>query len=323
MRALTAPLICGALSLVSLIPFQTARANHGPGTSGGGSSTIAAETLRPGAFGLDVRVDYTEFEHISRAGAERRALRSGEFDVLDRSYVSSFTLSYGIVDDLQVSATIGYYRGEGFIDAESDNGGEAESASANPEGLTDLTLAVKYRFIKGWPGNIAVIGGIKLPTGRDDVRLSNGESLEPSSQPGTGAVDYQIGVAYSRFLTSRITIDASALYSFRGEHDDFRVGDRFDAGVAVTYRITPAIQSLPNYSVFGELLYVHLEKDSDDGDHNPNSGGDTIYASIGGRVRFNRNVTLTIAPAIPIMQDLNGDQIETTWKLAATLSVSF
>src|SRR5262245_2129970 len=152
MRALIAPLICGAL-LTFVRPIY---ANHGPGTSGGGSSTISAEPLKRGAFSLDLRLDYTDFENVSRASAERRALSSGEFDALDRSYISSFTLSYGILDDLQVSATIGYYNGEGFIDAESEDGVEAESSTANPEGLTDLYLTLKYRFIKGKPGNIAV-----------------------------------------------------------------------------------------------------------------------------------------------------------------------
>src|SRR4051812_41410429 len=162
MRAIIAPLICGVLVMI----VQPADGNHGPGTSGGGSSTISAEPLKRGAFDLDFRVDYTQFEDVSRASAERRALQSGEFDALERSYVTTFTLSYGILDDLQASATIGYYHGEGFIDAHSDDGVEAESATANPNGLTDLTLALKYRFIKGWPGNVAVVVGIKLPTGR-------------------------------------------------------------------------------------------------------------------------------------------------------------
>jgi len=48
----------------------------------------------------------------------------------------------------------------------------------------------------------------------------------------TGRWGLPIGVGYSRFLTKRLTIDASALYTFRFERDEFKVGDRFDAGVA-------------------------------------------------------------------------------------------
>jgi hypothetical protein len=301
-------------------------ANHGPGTSGGGSSTISGETLKPGQLTLDLRADYTEFEHISRAEAENRAVQSGGFDALRRAFVYTGTLSYGVIDDLQVSATLGYYHGEGFVDAErsEDEPTTAESGIADPEGLTDLFINAKYRILHGQPGNLAIVGGIKFPVGRDDVRLNNAESLEASSQPGTGAYDYQFGLGYSRFLTSHLTVDASALYTLRTRHDTFKVGDRFDAGVALAYRLTESIRSFPQWSLFGEATYVWLGKDHDeDAGLNNNSGGNTIYLTPGVRVRFNEKASLTVAPSFPAWQDLQGDQIESQFKLAVTFSYSF
>jgi hypothetical protein len=314
-RAIAAAMIVSACA-------ATTFANHGPGTSGGASSTVAGETLRQGKFDLTLREDYTQFEDISRAEAERRALRSEEFDALDRSYLTSLSLAYGVLDDLQLGATIGYYAGDNFVDAEVEDG-EAESSSADPTGFTDLTLNVKYRFLRGWPGNVSVIGGVILPTGKDDVTLGNGESLEPSSQPGTGAFGYQVGLAYSRFLTSRITTDASAVYTIRTPHDGFEVGDRVDLGVALAYRITQNIRNYPNWSVFSEINGVWLGKDEDDGEKNPNSGGWTVYLTPGARVRFTENLALTVAPSFPILQELNGEQVESRFKLAVALSFSF
>lgn len=299
-------------------------ANHGPGTSGGGSSTASGETLKPGSFDLDLRVDYTKFENISRRGAERQALQSGEFDALDDATITSVGLSYGLIENLQIGAQLGYYWGQNFIDAESEDGLTAESDTVDPEGLTDLAITGKFRFLQGKPGNVSVIGGVVLPTGRDDVRLQESAALlEPSSQPGTGAVAYQIGLAYSRFLTSRITIDASAIYTIRTEHHGFEVGDRADLGIAIAYRLTPSIRSFPNYSVFLETTGVWLGKDKEDGESNPNSGGWTAYITPGARVRINENVALTVAPSFPVLQELNGDQIESSFKLAATLGISF
>jgi hypothetical protein len=313
------------LSVLALLLAHHALANHGPGTSGGGSSTISGETLKAGKFSLDLRMDYTEFEHVGRAEAERRALESGGFDALRRAFVYTATLSYGVLDDLQLSATLGYYKGEGFIDAEpGEEPGEAESGIVDPEGLTDLFLNAKYRLLKGKPGNLSLVGGVKLPTGRDDVRLDNGETLEASSQPGTGAYDYQFGLAYSRFLTSKVTLDASGLYTLRTRHDGFKVGDRFDAGLAVAYRLTESIRSFPQWSVFGEATYLWLGKDhgSESGLNN-NSGGSTLYLTPGVRVRFNETASLTVAPSFPVWQDLEGDQIEAQFKLAVTLTVGF
>lgn len=301
-----------------------AMANHGPGTSGGGSSTVSGETLRRGMFDLSLRVDYTQFGDIDAEEAESRAQDAGNFDALDYSVLTTLSLSYGFTDDLEAGAQIGYYAANDFIDAELEEGGtEPESSVGDPEGLTDLYLTLKYRFLKGRAGNLAGIVGIKLPTGNDDERLANGEILEPSSQPGSGSVDYQLGVAYSRFLTSRTTLDASTLYTLRTEHDDFKVGDRFDAGVALNYRLTESIKRFPQFGVFGEVLYVHLEKDEEDGEKETNSGGDVIHLSPGLRVRFSENVSLTAAPAFPVAQDLNGDQIEADFRAAATLSFTF
>lgn len=309
--------------LVAAIATRPVSANHGPGTSGGGSSTASGETLKANTWDLSLRLDYTDFEHISRAEAEQRAIQSDEFDAISSSVIISASLAYGISDDFQIGGQWGYYWGDNFINASADGLGGAESATTDPNGLIDLWLTGKYRLMKGGPGNLSLIGGIKFPVGKDDVRLSDGALLEPSSQPGSGAFDFQVGAAYSRFLTSKLTIDASAIYTFRTEHDGFKVGDRLDLGVAWAYRITEDIKEFPNISVFGEVLGVILQKDEDHGDLNPNSGGSTMYLSPGVRVRFNPNVALTIAPAFPVLQDLDGDQIKTDFKVAMTLSLSF
>lgn len=298
-------------------------ANHGPGTSGGGSATVSGETLPQGKWDLSLREDYTNFQDINVAHAERLAAVHGGFDAIQESYITSLGVGYGITDDLQLGLNIGYYKGNGFIDAEAAEGGGAESSTADPNGVTDLTLQLKYRVLQGKPGNLSIVGGIVAPTGRHDVQLVNGESLEPSSQPGTGAWAYQAGVAYSRFITSRVTFDASAVYTLRTKHDDFEVGDRLDLGIAFAYRLTESIKQFPNYSAFAEINTVWLGKDNDNGEINPNSGGWITYITPGARIRFNENVAFTIAPSFPISQELNGKQVESRFKLAATLSFSF
>ncbi|HEV8292709.1 MAG TPA: transporter [Tepidisphaeraceae bacterium] len=312
----------------SLVPLfitlllSIAQANHGPGTSGGGSSTASGETMKQGGAEVTFRLDYTQFEDITNSEASRLARKGGEFDSLNDSLVATFEAAYGITNDFQLGAQIGYYWGSGFVDAESENGIDVELATTDPEGLTDLWITGKYRILKGRPGHLSVIGGVKFPTGRDDVKLSNGNKLEPSSQPGSGSYDFQLGLAYSRFLTSQLTIDASAVYTFRTEHDGFEVGDRFDFGTALAYRLTESIKKFPQCSVFGELTGVWLGKDdSDDEGPNPNSGGSTLYLTPGLRIRFNPQWSLTTAISVPVMQDLNGEQIETTYK--ATLALSW
>jgi hypothetical protein len=298
-------------------------ANHGPGTSGGGNVTLSGETLKPGEFAFALRTDFTKFENISRAEAEHRAASSGGFDTINHATILTTAAEVGVFDNFQLGLSQGYYFGGHFISADRADNGTVDSATADPQGLTDLALSAKYRVLQGWPGNLAIVGGILTPTGRHDIRLSNDHLLEASSQPGTGAWGYQFGLAYSRFLTSRLTMDSSALYTLRTSHEHFTVGDRLDLGTALAWRLTENIKAFPNWSVFAETNAVWIGKDDDLGEKNPNSGGWTIYVSPGLRVRWNRHVAFTISPSFPVYQGLNGDQVEALWKLSATLSISF
>lgn len=107
-----------------------------------------------------------------------------------------------------------------------------------------------------------MLGGVKFPTGRNDVMNSAGERVEPSATAGSGSYDGMLGVAYSHFLTSRVTLDASAQYTLRSEANGFRLGDRVDAG-------------------------------------------------------------LTVSSPLPVLQNLNGEQLKTQYKVSAALTVSF
>jgi len=67
-----------------------------------------------------------------------------------------------------------------------------------------------------------------------------------------------LGLAYPRFLTSRVTLDACDQYTLRTERDGFKLGDRIDAGVALAYRFTEDIQRFPQVSAFAEANLHHL-----------------------------------------------------------------
>src|SRR6185503_5889170 len=127
----------GIASLLLVGPALHVQADHGPGTSGGGASTQSGETLKPGKFSIELRTDYTEFEHLSSAQIEAKAARAGGFDLLDRSFLSTISASYGVVENFQIGLTIGYYDAVAPREAEFDSGtGETEILTFDPDGLT-------------------------------------------------------------------------------------------------------------------------------------------------------------------------------------------
>jgi len=317
-------IVTAAAAFCVLLYPLVARANHGPGASGGGSATLSGETLKPGSFEFDLREDYTQFEHFGRNEAISRAIEGGGgFDALDHGFLTTVDGAVGVFEDFQLGASIGYFVGRDFISADRADDGSFDVSTAQPSGLTDLVLTGKYRVLKGQPGNLSIVGGVIFPTGRNDVALANGESLSPTDQPGTGRWGFPIGLAYSRFLTSHLTFDASVLYTSRLQRADFRVGNRFDVGLAFAYRLTGSIKHFPQFSIFGEVNSVYLYRDRSDAQgYDPNSGGETIYLTPGGRVRFGPHTALTLAPSFPIYQHLYGNQGKVDFKLAFTFSVS-
>src|SRR5439155_1139082 len=84
-------------------------------------------------------------------------------------FLTSLDFAYGVLDNFQIGASIGYFIGNDFKSAELQDDGSVEEAKANPQGLTDLTITGKYRILHGAPGNLAIIVGVKFPTGRSNT----------------------------------------------------------------------------------------------------------------------------------------------------------
>jgi hypothetical protein len=299
-------------------------ADHGPGTSGGGAATQSGETLKPGKLAVELRTDYTEFEDLSSAQIEAKAAKAGDFDLLDRSFLSTISLSYGVVENFQVGLTLGYYDAVNAREAEFDAGsGDTEFVTFDPDGLTDLWLTGKYRFYRGPAGSLAAFGGVKFPTGKFDVKNSAGERVEPSATAGSGSYDGMLGLAYSRFLTSRVTFDTSGQYTLRTEADNFKLGDRIDGGIAFAYRFTEDIQHFPQFSAFAEANVRYLFKSEEDEEQDENTGGTVLFITPGVRVGFSKSLSLTAASPLPVVQDLNGTQLKTSYKVNIGLTFAF
>lgn len=324
MKTLTKHLTTTVALGAALATANTSHADHGPGTSGGGASTQSGETLKPGKFSVELRTDYTEFENLSPSQIEAKAAKAGGFDLLERSFLSTVGISYGVAENFQVGLTIGYYNAVKARESEFDSGtGDSEIATFDPDGLTDLWLTGKYRFYRGPAGSLAVFGGVKFPTGKFDVKNSAGERVEPSATAGSGSYDGMLGLAYSRFLTSRLTFDVSTQYTLRTEADGFKLGDRIDGGVAFAYRFTEDVQKFPQVSAFAEANVRHLFKSEEDGERDPNTGGTVLFLTPGVRVGFTKNVSFTVSSPLPVVQELNGTQLKTSYKVNGGLTFSF
>ncbi len=294
---------------------SAATASHGPTTSAGAGSAWSGETLREGGFEVGFRLDFTTFDDVSRAEAEARAGALGdEFDSIENALLVNLAVAFGITPDLQVGAQLGYYLGEGFINAE--DGAPPTSAIADPSGLTDLWITLKARVVKVEGTSVALMGGVKIPVGKDDAILDDGRRLEPSSQPSSGAFDFLLGAAATHRFDDRWVVEGGIGYTLRLEHDDFKVGDRIDAGIGVGYMVySPGTDVFPQISLTAGADLVHLFKNEESGVSLDNTGGTTIYLGPGVHIQPTHDTYITLSPMFPVYQDLNGDQVETRFRL--------
>lgn len=307
--------ILTALSIL-LVSGAALQADHGPGTSGSGFTTLTAETLKPGSFSSSFQFDWTEFDTPSGNPVG--------VDLLDRSFLSTLNLAYGVADNFQVGLTYGYYAADGNREFEEGEDGDApELSTFDPDGFTDLWLTAKFRFYQGPAGQLALLGGLKFPTGDSRLTNSEGEQVEPAATAGTGAWDGMAGLAYTVPLNAALTLDASALYTFRGERYDYRLGNRLDIGTSLAWRVCGDAKNYPQVSLVAEATLRHVQESEEDGGSDGDTGGSVLFLSPGVKVSFSQSCAANLGVQFPVVQDLNGSQVETDFRLIAGISVAF
>jgi hypothetical protein len=167
-----------------------------------------------------------ELESRARAGIDAHSTGYG--------LIAAAGLSYGLTDDLTISAELPLVRRDRIREGDAATG--AVDARGTSQGVGDLSLLFKYRGAHGAHWGLALLGGIKAPTGATHRRDLAGDRFETEHQPGTGSWDPIAGLAFS---TERgvNAIDASLLYQF-GTYGALatQLGDRAEAGLAFSHR---------------------------------------------------------------------------------------
>lgn len=342
-------------TIITLAAASVLQADHGPGTSGSGFTTQTAETLARGKSAATLAHDWTEFGGLNA----QLTPDTEHLDLIDRSNLTTFSISLGVVENLQIGINIGYYsargtrrlphshgeaedhhdeavheehagaehhhegEGEHHEEEGGNDGGKRTFSEFDADGWTDVWLTAKYRLYRGPAGQFAVIGGVKLPTGETRFFDSAGERVEAASTPGSGAWDGMIGGAYTLQLRPELALDASAQYTFRGEKSGYRLGNRFDAGIAAGWRVLGDDGSRTQLHLLGEVSVRHIERSESNGRNEAGTGGTAVFLSPGARLRVGANASWTVGVQIPIHQELNEVQVETSHRFSTSFNFAF
>ncbi|MFQ5671663.1 MAG: transporter [Nitrospinales bacterium] len=204
----------------------------------------------------------------------------------------------------------------------------AGGSTRSNQGVGDTTLLGKYRFYtldyKGTTSRFSVIGGLELPTGDNEERDSAGVLPAPL-QLGSGSVDFIAGGLYT-FGSLSQEVDINVVYKFNREANDFDFGDKFNYNFAYQRRFWP--WTFPDEGLYTqwnavlELNGVYTRRNAAGGSTVEASGGNTLFLSPG--IQFvDQQTIFGFSIQVPIVQDLNGNQLESDYQLAFSFRYTF
>ena len=224
-------------------------------------------------------------------------------------------LVYGVTPDLALFAIFPYI----FRNVELTDPSSGKRIDKNDSGIDDLTLISRYTiYAKDYPSGtarFAPLAGIKLPTGDDD--------LEPIT---TESFDLQFGVVSTiTWDFGRHEIDADIIYRVNTEAKDFEKGDDLFYDLAYEFRVYPWTLpdvGAPNFLyLVAEANGIFSQKSELNGKTIDNSGGSILFLSPGIQFATKRYI-LEASIQLPVIQDLNGNQVETDFVFTAGFRVN-
>ena len=337
----------GALLLLGAGP---ALADHmGPSGfgSGGGMSVFSPDTLDGGHWAAGLRLSYTRPEQRSDAELETLAAQHIHAHNTDYNLNASASVAYGVSHHLTISAELPYVRRDGLREGEHSHSGGAVATSVEQlgsvAGIGDLNLLAKLRVTEGPSPSLAIIGGVKMPTGSTRRRSPDGERLETEHQPGTGSWDPIVGASASAKIGG-VQLTSSALYQFSTSGAQrTRLGDRLQAGIALSHRF-----GAPPHG-HGESLNHHHGDELDEhhdhahsswdgfveiagewegrervaGEVEEASGGKWAWVAPGLRFNSASGWSAAAAVALPIWQRIRASHPENDYRLTLSLGRAF
>ena len=289
--------VLGLLAAVSLWPGAADAQIFGRG----------ARTEFISGFGVRTFVSFLELDDLLVADSKVD-------DPAQRSVsvrVTPISLVYGLRGSVSV---IGIFP---FVDKEmSASGPDGSTTVGGGTGIGDATFLVKWRFFRRDRGRgtfrIAVEGGVKTPTGSDNLRAAGGALLPPALQRGSGSWDPTADLTLTWVPSTergRWIFSADTGATIATEANEFEQGDRFAYDAAAKYRIHPA--RYPGRDTFllleingrwqGRARSIGLEL--------ADSGGHVVYLSPGIQFLLRGNLILEGGVQIPVLRELNGTQL--------------
>jgi hypothetical protein len=352
-------LSAGALALLSSPTFAHHPSGAGSTSGAGPIGTISATTLDQGQGAAALFFEMVKINAFSDKQLTTFAGQHIHAHSVDTIMAPTAVVAYGLTRDFTIIGRVPIIIRDDIREGHHSHGpaGNTVDERGDSVGVGDVTLLGQYRFYnnRSTQTEMAVLLGIKFPTGRANLTDALGERFETEFQPGTGSWDGLFGLAYTQRF-GLWSFDANVLYQLSSEGaQETNMGDRFLYNAAISYRLfggtqtpsgrmnagapfaeppmyhggpkshhheEPAAPRGPAFDVILELNGEWHGRQVIGGVTDPNSGGNVVYLSPG--VRFSMDKWSAFASVgFPVVNQMYGIQAEPDWRLLTGVAVSF
>ena len=250
--------------------------------------------------GLRLALDWDEVEKSQ--GSE-----SDEFSKI-RETRTTLLVAHGLSDRYSIFLRVP------FSDKDLTEIEEGETERVQESGLGDPEIsgqarlwASKFDAEVGVRNSLYLTGGVKTDWGENDAER-DGERLDEHVQPGTGSVDWFVGLSGSHLLDRRSALFASAQYRHTGRNDHgYRYGRVTLLNVAYEHKLGE------RWDMVLEANYRDAGRDQVDreGTLDPDTGGSIVYVTPRLLFDLGGGWVLRAAAQVPVSESgLNGVQDE-------------
>lgn len=290
----------------------------GFGGTTGAVNPVAAEAPKKNKYTIGYIMEYQDWDQVSVEKAHEMHEQGRDAHDRKNDISNSIFVGYGITDALSVNVQVPYVIRRFKEIHEEEFLGEDE----NSRGLGDSILLGKYKFYDKKFG-VAAIFGFKAPSGATGEKNKGGEKLEPELQPGTGSLDYILGISANKKINHLIILDGSVLYHLKTEGtQNYEFGDMVRITTGAAFNIIDG-KKKPTLNLISEVISQFANKDKHDGETIYDSGGTTIFVAPGISSQLTQSLKTTLSAPVPIYQALGGIHQELDFNILFSMSYSF
>lgn len=278
--------------------------------SSNGDNSNSAVTLGKKKFMIEGYGDYRSFMASEGGHHEPNPADSSaeEETPLTKMTITSLGIRYGLTDNITVSALMP------FVLLNTDKG--------NDNGLGDLILLSTIKVYSKNKMQIALNAGMELPTGQQ--KSSNFD--ETTVVVGSGSFDPMAGVMFAKGW-EKLSLKSNVFYKYTTKgFDNTNFGSLCIQNLTLGYQLkgqsalcspTDSTKKIPTgfgWNIYGGYYGEWLGQISEDGNKDPNSGYYLGFATIGTSISTN-GWSFPLTFSLPVLQELNGEQSHTAFRL--------